>query len=131
MAKAFLLLCATTCFAIVSVPVLGGTPQASSPAAGKGASQAAADAQARAKVIYQVDCAMCHGANGNGKTDLATSMGLTLADWTQPATLADKSDQDLFVIIRKGKNKMPPEDAGRAKDDVVSALIVYIRGFSK
>ena len=80
--------------------------------------------------MYSFDCAICHGATGNGKTDLATSMSLTLDDWTNPATLAGKSDQQLFDIIRKGKDKMPPEDASRAKDDEVRDLIKYIRSFA-
>ena len=87
--------------------------------------------QARAKEIYGVDCAICHGENGNGKTDLAKDMQLTLGDWTDAKTLASKSDQDLFKLIRNGKDKMPPEASGRAKDDEVWNLILYIRGMSK
>jgi mono/diheme cytochrome c family protein len=90
-----------------------------------------AESQAKAKTLYQIDCSMCHGDNGNGKTDLATSMELTLTDWTDPKSLADKSDGDLFKVIRDGKDKMPPEDAGRAKDDMVWNLVTYIRNFSK
>lgn len=90
-----------------------------------------AASQARAKNIYQIDCAVCHGDNGNGKTDLATSMNLTLTDWTDPKSLADKPDGDLFKVIREGKGQMPPEDAGRAKDDDVWNLVIYIRNFSK
>lgn len=90
-----------------------------------------ADSQAKAKSLYQIDCAMCHGDNGNGKTDLATSMELTLGDWTDPKTLANKSDGELFAMIRSGKDKMPPEDPARAKDDEVWNLVVYIRSFSK
>jgi hypothetical protein len=75
---------------------------------------------------------MCHGDNGNGKTDLATSMQLTLADWTDPKSLSTIQDKELFDVIRKGKGeKMPAEDASRAKDDDVWALVVYIRAFSK
>ena len=50
------------------------------------------------------------GITAMAKSDLATSMQLTLDDWTDPKTLAAKSDQDLFKIIRNGKDKMPPED---------------------
>jgi len=89
------------------------------------------EAVARAKKIYSVDCSMCHGDNGNGKTDLAKDMQLTLADWTDPSALAGKSDQELFDAIRKGKGKMPPEDVGRAKDDIVWGLIQYIRDMPK
>jgi mono/diheme cytochrome c family protein len=90
-----------------------------------------AASQAKAKTMYGIDCSVCHGDNGNGKTDLATSMNLTLTDWTDPKSLADKSDADLYKIIREGKGQMPPEDAGRAKDDDVWNLVTYIRNFSK
>jgi mono/diheme cytochrome c family protein len=73
---------------------------------------------------------MCHGDNGNGKTDLATSMGLTLGDWTNPATLANKQDWELFNVIRNGKDKMPPESVGRADDAQVWNLVIYIRSLS-
>jgi mono/diheme cytochrome c family protein len=98
----------------------------------KNSSKAAADkAMARAKEIYGVDCALCHGANGDGKTDLAKDMQLSLKDWTDPKSLADKSDADLFKMIRSGNDKMPPEPDGRAKDDEVKSLILYIRSMSK
>jgi mono/diheme cytochrome c family protein len=85
------------------------------------------DARARAKKLYAQECALCHGGNGNGKSDLATAMKLTLADLTDPKTLAGKSDSDLFALIRKGNGQMPPEDPNRAKDDAVWNLILYIR----
>jgi mono/diheme cytochrome c family protein len=89
------------------------------------------ESQAKAKGLYAIDCAMCHGDNGNGKTDLATSMQLTLADWTDPKSLAGHPDGELFMIIRNGKDKMPPEESGRASDEAVWNLVVYIRSFSK
>jgi mono/diheme cytochrome c family protein len=89
------------------------------------------ESQTKAKTLYQIDCAMCHGDNGNGKSDLATSMELTLSDWTDPKTLAGRQDGELFAIIRNGKDKMPPEADGRASDEAVWNLVVYIRGFSK
>jgi mono/diheme cytochrome c family protein len=85
----------------------------------------------KAKKMYAVDCAVCHGDTGDGKADLAKDMGLTMDDWTDPKALAGKSDQELFDIIRKGKDKMPPEDASRAKDSEVWGLVNYIRGFAK
>jgi mono/diheme cytochrome c family protein len=87
--------------------------------------------QARAKEMYTFDCALCHGDYGNGKTDLAKDMELTLDDWSNPATLANKADQDLFNVIRNGKGKMPAEAEGRAKDEEVWNLIIYIRGLYK
>ncbi len=90
-----------------------------------------AESQAKAKGLYQIDCSMCHGDNGNGKSDLATSMSLTMDDWTSPQTLAGKQDGELFNTIRNGKDKMPPEAEGRASDTEVWNMIIYIRTFSK
>lgn len=89
------------------------------------------DSLARAKQIYSIDCALCHGDNGNGKTDLATSMGLTLTDFTDPKTLAGRGDGELFNLIRNGKDKMPPEDKARASDNQVWNVILYVRSFAK
>jgi mono/diheme cytochrome c family protein len=91
----------------------------------------APESHARAKKLYAIDCAVCHGDNGDGKTDMAKDQKLPMVDYTDPNTLAGKKDQDLFDIIRKGKDKMPAEEAGRAKDEDVWALIHYIRSFSK
>jgi mono/diheme cytochrome c family protein len=90
-----------------------------------------AESLTKAKNLYGIDCSMCHGDNGNGKTDLATSMNLTLNDWTKPQSLASYPDGQLFLIIRNGKDKMPSEEKGRASDDVVWNLVYYIRDFSK
>lgn len=111
--------------------------QAAAPVKGAVASNAknpvapTAASLAEAKAVYNRDCALCHGDNGNGKTDLATSMQLTMSDWTDPKSLAGKQDGELFNRIRAGDSKMPGEDAGRAKDAVVWNMIHYIRDFSK
>ena len=128
MLKPFLLLSAVILLVIAPTP----TPTLASGASPQDASSKSTPAaREKAKKVYAMDCAACHGDNGNGKTDLATSMNVTLDDWTDPKTIAAKSDQDLFTAIRKGTDKMPAEDASRAKDDEVWALVVYIRNFSK
>jgi mono/diheme cytochrome c family protein len=87
--------------------------------------------QERAKELYGQECALCHGVSGNGKSDLASAMKLTLADWTDPKALANMNDQELFGIIRNGKGQMTAEPVGRAKDEEVKNLIVYIRSLSR
>jgi len=137
MLKSFLLLSAVVLVISNPTPSLAGSPQEASPApapaatAPKSMVKPTAESQAKAKKLYEVDCAMCHGDNGNGKTDLAKDMGLSLGDWTDPKTLASKQDGELFDAIRKGKDKMPPEAEGRADNNMVWNLIVYLRGFSK
>jgi len=147
MLKSSLLFFAAALLLVVCLPIAGRNPQAASPApalapaqtaapapapSGKNPVKPTAESQAKAKEIYQRDCALCHGDTGNGKSDLATSMNLTMDDWTDPKTLANQPDSSLFAAIRNGKgDKMPPEDAGRANDTEVWNLIIYIRTLSK
>ena len=77
-----------------------------------------------------MDCAMCHGTHGDGKTDLATQMQVTPPDWTDAKPLAGPG-HELFNAIRNGKGKMPAEPEDRAKDNDVWNLILYIRDLSK
>jgi cytochrome c5 len=139
MLRSLLLLSSVILFEVAATPAPnpGRMPQEPATAQAPAASSAknpvkpTAESQAKAKKMYGYDCEMCHAANGNGKTDLATSMGMTLTDLSDPKTLSGKSDQELFDLIRKGKDKMPPEEAARAKDDDVWNLVIYIRGLAK
>jgi mono/diheme cytochrome c family protein len=130
MLKPMLLVPAALLFGFCSAPVFAAPAPQAAPAAQK-ASTKTAEVPAHVKKLYEMDCALCHGANGNGKTDLATDMKLTLDDWTDPKSLATKSDAQLFKAIREGKDKMPPEAEGRAKNEDVHSLIVYIRSMAK
>ncbi len=126
MLKSFLVLPAVALFAIVpSTSFLASAQEAATK------TKVTADSQNKAKRLYAMDCALCHGASGDGKSDLAKDMQLTMIDWTDPKSLASMQDQDLFKTIRNGKGKMPAEDTGRAKDDEVWNLVIYIRGLGK
>jgi mono/diheme cytochrome c family protein len=124
MLKPLLLLPAVVLLAIGAASSPSAAPQDAKSA--KGANPSAT----RAKEIYGFDCAICHGPNGNGKTDLAKDMQLSLTDFTDPKTFEGKTDDQLIDLIRKGKDKMPGEE-GRAKNDEIKAIVQYIRTFSK
>ena len=131
MLKSFLLFTA-----VVLLVFSGSAPasQAQETSGGKAAAKSttpAPDSHAKAKKLYDLDCALCHGATGDGKTDLAKDMQLTMMDWTDPKSLSGMSDQALFDAIRKGKGKMPPEDDARAKNDEIKGLVAYIRKFAR
>ncbi len=64
---------------------------------------------AEARRVFRYDCAMCHGAAGDGKGELVESMKLEMHDWHDSASLEGKTDGELFYIITKGKNKMMGE----------------------
>jgi len=83
---------------------------------------------ARGKKIYAYDCAVCHGKDGDGKGDMTDMKGIP--DFTDPATLKDRSDGELFYIIQKGKGEMPPE-GDRAKAEDIWNLVNYVRSFAK
>ena len=126
MLKSFLLFAAVVLLVVASASAPARPPQEATQSAKK----PTADAMAKAKKVYSLDCAMCHGAAGDGKTDLAKEMTLSLSDWTDPKALSGKTDQQLFDDIRKGSGKMPPEDAARATNDEVHNLVIYIRKFA-
>jgi cytochrome c5 len=136
MLKPFVLLSAASLFVLspalihAAAPQDAAQPPAPSHAGASNPVKPTAESLAKAKSIYEIDCAMCHGDSGNGQTDLAKSMSLNMADFTDAKAMTTKTDGDLFDIIRNGKDKMPPEAAGRANDTVVWNLIAYIRKMS-
>jgi len=89
------------------------------------------ESMARAKKIYGYDCAICHGVNGDGKGEAVADLKLTMKDYTDPATLKDLSDGELFYIIRNGRGQMPSEEEARAKPEDVWNMVVLIRSFAK
>jgi cytochrome c5 len=115
---------------VLSSSVVFGAPAQEPGAGAKTGGKLTPAVLARAKSIYEVDCTFCHNSNGDGKTSAATDMSLKMMDWTDPKSLAGKTDAELFDTIRKGKDKMPPEDPNRAKDDEVWGIIHHIRGMA-
>jgi mono/diheme cytochrome c family protein len=94
--------------------------------------QSTPESRAHAKTVYGMDCAICHGASGNGKGELVADMQLKMKDFTDPSVLKDKSDAELFSTIKNGNDllKMPAEGP-RAKDADIWNLVVLVRSFAK
>ena len=82
------------------------------------------------KKKYGYDCAMCHGADGDGKGDLAVDMKLKMLDYRDPATLKSVTDGEMFYVIKNGNSEMPSE-ADRLKDEDIWNLVNYIRSIPK
>ena len=82
---------------------------------------------AKGKKVYGYDCAVCHGKDGDGKGDMDMK---NVSDFTDPATLKNRTDGELFYIIKKGKGEMPPEgDRGKSED--IWNLVNYVRSMAK
>ena len=88
-----------------------------------------AESLAKGKKMYGIDCAMCHGNNGDGKGDMGADYK-NMPDFTNPETLKNRTDGELFYITRNGKGEMPAED-NRAKDDDIWNMVNYIRSLAK
>jgi mono/diheme cytochrome c family protein len=88
------------------------------------------DSIAQGKKYYGYDCAMCHGANGDGKGEVAVDEKLKLKDYRDPAALKDMTDGELFYIIKNGKGQMPPE-GDRLKAPELWNLVNYIRSLAR
>jgi mono/diheme cytochrome c family protein len=84
----------------------------------------------RAKKWWGLDCSMCHGKEGDGKGDLAADMKLKIADFTDPGTLKDRTDGEIFYIIKNGHQDMPPEGP-RIKPEENWDLVNYVRSLAK
>ncbi len=66
---------------------------------------------------YKAKCAMCHGANGEGKAAMKT------APFKDSAA---KSEAELTATITKGKGKMPAYE-GKLSADQIKALVAGIK----
>jgi len=84
---------------------------------------------ARASKWWKLDCAMCHGKDGDGKGSLAADMKLKIADFTDPSTLKDRTDGEIFYVIKNGHQDMPPE-GDRIKPQENWDLVNYVRSLS-
>ena len=82
------------------------------------------------KKIYGYDCAMCHGATGDGKGDVAASMNLTLKSWRDATVLSGISDGDMYDLILKGKGKMVGE-GDRLTPEKAWTMVHYVRSLAK
>jgi mono/diheme cytochrome c family protein len=82
---------------------------------------------ATARKIYTENCAVCHMANGKGKTVLATP------DFTDPKWQAAHKDSELIDSIANGVKltNMPPWKGQIAPAEIDALVKCVIRGFGK
>lgn len=79
-------------------------------------------AQDDAAALYKSKCSVCHGPDGKGS---AAGQKMGVKDFQSPE-IAKMSDQEMFDITKKGKDKMPKYD-GKLTDDQIKSLVKYIR----
>jgi mono/diheme cytochrome c family protein len=82
---------------------------------------------ASGKRIFDMDCALCHGSDGVGKTEVSKQM--KVPDLTAAATLKGRTDGELVYRIKTGHGEMPGE-GDRVKADQLGDVVNYVRSLS-
>jgi len=80
----------------------------------------------RGKKLFLTQCAMCHGKAGDGKGEVVAEMGINPSDFTQPETLKNRTDGDLFAIIRGGSETMPGQGT-RMREKQIWQMVNFLR----
>lgn len=76
---------------------------------------------------YKARCSACHGVHGTGDTMIGKNLKLRSLSSTEAQ---NHSDEDLFSIISKGKNKMPAFNS-KLSPDQIRGLVHHIRSLKK
>jgi cytochrome c6 len=88
---------------------------------------AASGAQETGESLFKAKCAMCHGADGAGKT--AMGQALKIPD-LHSEDVQKLSDAELTQVVTKGKNKMPAYETKLSKEQI-GELVSFVRELTK
>jgi len=78
------------------------------------------------RLIWSSQCAMCHGATGNGKGPLVARLGYVVPDFTSAAYQKTRADGELFWILSQGHGKMKGQGE-RLEESTRWNLVNFIR----
>jgi mono/diheme cytochrome c family protein len=81
------------------------------------------------KDLYSSQCAMCHGAAGNGKGELAGKLNLKVPDFTTSSAMKKRTDGELHYILTRGHGDMPAET--RMGEKELWDMINYVRSLAR
>lgn len=80
--------------------------------------------------LWAKHCAKCHAKDGSASTPIGKK--LKVGDYTDPATLAEVSDEELFEMTKSGvKGTKMPGFEKKLTDEEIHALVAYMRGMAK
>lgn len=85
------------------------------------------------KVLYEADCAKCHGSDGKGETKMGKKLGAK--DYTDPKVQAALTDKAAFRATKEGlkdkEGKVLMKPAEGRSDDDIKAMVAYMRTFKQ
>ena len=119
--------CAAVFSCLLAVPVLAAEPEPPGFRLG-------GDAQ-RGQAVYARTCVLCHGEKGNGGGKLAAGLNPKPRDFTAPGLLAQRSDWDLYRVVRDGGQAigLSSKMAGWSKvlkDQELRDVAAYVRSLA-
>jgi len=86
-----------------------------------------------AKVIFEKDCAKCHGTDGKGQTKMGQKLGIK--DYTDAKVQAELKDDAAVKAIKDGlkdkEGKVLMKPAESLSEAGVKALVAYMRTLKK
>ena len=90
---------------------------------------------AKAKMVYDTNCARCHGADGKGNAEVAQELGDYIPNFTDPNFHRWFTDAEIMAVLHGGGGAigrspaMPPWE-GVLKEDEMAGLKNYVRTFN-
>ncbi len=79
--------------------------------------------------LFSSQCAMCHGARGDGRGDLAVELAFPIPDFTHSEKRPARTDGELYYIITHGHGDMP-EQGERLRPKQKWDMINFIRSLA-
>jgi len=86
-------------------------------------------ARAAGKVIYERNCASCHGIRGDGRGSMATKLAEKPADFTDAHMMHEMTDGEIFWKITEGRDPMPGFKK-TLSDEQRWRLVYYLRSLA-
>lgn len=81
------------------------------------------------KANWDRHCAKCHAEDGSGATKIGEK--LEIKDYTDPAVMAEFSDEDLFNMTKDGVDGTKMKGYGKKlSDEEIHALVAYMRAMA-
>jgi mono/diheme cytochrome c family protein len=85
---------------------------------------------ARGEAVYRNLCSACHGRYGRGDGPAAGDLAVPLPDFTDPALLANRSDEEVEKRLRANASHTPMAPATVLEGNAFRDAIAYVRTLS-
>lgn len=90
--------------------------------------EASENSLARGKYFYDINCAICHGPQGNGQSGMAVYFRQRPARNLLDADIVSRSDGEIFLVISNGiEGAMPAMKQNLPDEEMRWSVVNYVR----